>query len=156
PSDFGLRGEPPTHSELLDYLATSFMDNGWSLKKLHRLIVLSNTYRQASAGDPRLATVDADNRLLARNNRRRLDFEQMRDALLAVTGKLDFTAGGASVDLTKTPFSQRRTVYGFIERQNLPGMFRTFDFASPDASSPQRYTTTVPQQALFLMNSPFV
>jgi mono/diheme cytochrome c family protein len=156
PSDFGLRGEPPTHAELLDYLATYFMDNGWSLKKLHRQIVLSNSYRQASAGDPRLATLDADNRLLARMNRRRLDFEQMRDALLAAAGKLDLAAGGPSADLTKTPFSQRRTIYGFIERQNLPGMFRTFDFASPDTSSPQRYTTTVPQQALFLMNSPFV
>jgi mono/diheme cytochrome c family protein len=156
PSDFGLRGEPPTHPELLDYLATYFMDNGWSLKKLHRHIVLSNSYRQASAGDPRLATLDADNRLLARMNRRRLDFEQMRDALLAAGGKLDLAAGGPSADLTKTPFSQRRTIYGFIERQNLPGMFRTFDFASPDTSSPQRYTTTVPQQALFLMNSPFV
>jgi mono/diheme cytochrome c family protein len=156
PSDFGLRGEPPTHPELLDYLATYFMDNGWSLKKLHRQIVLSNTYRQAIAGDPRLATLDADNRLLARMNRRRLDFEQMRDSLLAAGGKLDLAAGGPSTDLTKTPFSQRRTIYGFIERQNLPGMFRTFDFASPDTSSPQRYTTTVPQQALFLMNSPFV
>lgn len=164
PSDFGLRGELPTHPELLDYLASYFMEGepgasatgAWSVKKLHRLIVLSNTYRQASAGDPRLATVDADNRLLARTNRRRLDFEQLRDELLAVTGKLDLTAGGASVDLTKTPFSKRRTIYGFIERQNLPGIFRTFDFASPDASSPQRYTTTVPQQALFLMNSPFV
>jgi hypothetical protein len=156
PSDFGLRGEAPTHPQLLDYLAACFMDNGWSMKKVHRLIVLSSAYQQASAGDPRLATTDPDNRLLAHMNRRRLDFEQLRDALLCVAGRLDWKTGGPSVPLTTTPFARRRTVYGFIERQNLPGIFRTFDFASPDASSPQRYATTVPQQALFLLNSPFV
>ncbi len=89
-------------------------------------------------------------------NRRRLDFEAMRDSLLAVAGRLDPRMGGRAVELTTTPFSTRRSVYGFIDRQNLPGLFRTFDFASPDTSTPQRYTTTVPQQALFLMNSPFV
>jgi hypothetical protein len=73
-----------------------------------------------------------------------------------VSGRLDLTIGGPAVDLTKAPFTTRRTVYGFIDRQNLPGLFRTFDFASPDSSSPQRHATTVPQQALFLMNSPFV
>jgi mono/diheme cytochrome c family protein len=156
PSDFGLRGDPPTHPELLDWLAATFMDNGWSLKKLHRLILLSNTYQQASSGDPRLLEMDPDNRLMARMNRRRLDFEAMRDSLLFVAGRLDTTMGGRAVELTTQPFSTRRTVYGFIDRQNLPGLFRTFDFASPDTSSPQRYTTTVPQQALFLMNSPFV
>jgi mono/diheme cytochrome c family protein len=156
PSDFGLRGDPPTHPELLDWLAATFMDNGWSIKKLHRLILLSNTYQQASSGDPRLLEMDPDNRLLARMNRRRLDFEAMRDSLLFVAGRLDMTMGGRAVELTTQPFRTRRTVYGFIDRQNLPGLFRTFDFASPDTSSPQRYTTTVPQQALFLMNSPFV
>src|SRR5207302_5299893 len=94
--------------------------------------------------------------LLWRMNRRRLDFEAMRDALLAASGRLERTAGGPAVDLTAAPFTGRRTVYGFIDRQNLPGLFRTFDFASPDTSSAQRYATTVPQQALFLMNSPFV
>jgi mono/diheme cytochrome c family protein len=156
PSDFGLRGDPPTHPELLDWLAVTFIDNGWSIKKLHRLILLSNTYQQSSSGDPRLLEMDPDNRLLARMNRRRLDFEAMRDSLLSVAGRLDTTMGGRAVELTTQPFSTRRTVYGFIDRQNLPGLFRTFDFASPDTSSPQRYTTTVPQQALFLMNSPFV
>ncbi|HEV3235938.1 MAG TPA: DUF1553 domain-containing protein, partial [Gemmataceae bacterium] len=86
----------------------------------------------------------------------RLDFEEMRDALLFVSGKLDLKLGGPAVDITSQPCVTRRTVYGFIDRQNLPGMFRTFDFASPDTSNPQRFTTTVPQQALFLMNSPFV
>jgi hypothetical protein len=156
PSDFGLRGEPPTHPELLDWLAATFVEDGWSIKKLHRLILLSNTYQQASRDDPRLNQLDPDNRLLARMNRRRLDLEALRDSLLFVAGRLDTTMGGRAVELTTAPFSTRRSVYGFIERQNLPGLFRTFDFASPDTSSPQRYTTTVPQQALFLMNSPFV
>jgi hypothetical protein len=156
PSDFGLRGEPPTHPELLDYLAASFMDNGWSLKKLHRLILLSSTYQQSSSADTRLTAGDPDNLLLARMSRRRLDFEGMRDALLFVAGRLDPKRGGPGVDLTTAPFPTRRTVYGFIDRQNLPGLFRTFDFAGPDTTSPQRFTTTVPQQALFLMNSPFV
>ncbi len=156
PSDFGLRGDPPTHPELLDWLAATFVDNGWSIKKLHRLILLSNTYRQTSGDDPRLLQTDPENRLLARMNRRRLDFEAMRDSLLAVAGRLDPAIGGRAVELTTAPFSTRRSVYGFIDRQNLPGLFRTFDFASPDTSTPQRYTTTVPQQALFLMNSPFV
>jgi mono/diheme cytochrome c family protein len=155
PSDFGLRGDPPTHPELLDWLAVTFMDNGWSIKKLHRLILLSNTYQQMSSDDPHILQMDPDNRLLGRMNRRRLDFEAMRDSLLAVASRLDTTMGGRAVELTTAPFTTRRTVYGFIDRQNLPGLFRTFDFASPDTSTPQRYTTTVPQQALFLMNSPF-
>jgi cytochrome c553 len=156
PSDFGLRGEPPTHPELLDWLAAAFVDNGWSIKKLHRLILLSKTYQQASSDDPGLLQRDPENRLLARRNRQRLDFEAMRDSLLAMAGRLDPTVGGRPVELTTAPFSTRRSVYGFIDRQNLPGLFRTFDFASPDTSTPQRFATTVPQQALFLMNSPFV
>jgi len=154
PSDFGLRGDPPTHPELLDFLAASFMENGWSVKKLHRLILLSNAYRQGSAGDPKLTAADPENLLLGRMNRRRLEFESLRDSLLFVSGRLDRkTRGGPGVELLTT---NRRTVYGFIERQNLPGIFRTFDFASPDTSTAQRHMTTVPQQALFLMNSPFV
>jgi hypothetical protein len=156
PSDFGLRGDPPTHPELLDWLAATFMDNGWSIKQLHRLILLSSIYQQASNDDPRLLQIDPDNRLLARMSRRRHDFDSMRDSLLFVVGQLDTTVGGRAVELTTAPFSRRRSVYGFIDRQNLPGLFRTFDFASPDTSTPQRFTTTVPQQALFLMNSPFV
>jgi hypothetical protein len=156
PSDFGLRSEPPTHPELLDYLARTFMDESWSIKKLHRLIVLSRVYQQSSIPDPRTFRADPDNRLLGAMPRRRLEFEALRDALLAVSGQLDGKAGGRSVDLFATPFTGRRTVYGFIDRQNLPGVLRTFDFASPDSSTPQRYHTTVPQQALYLMNNPFV
>jgi mono/diheme cytochrome c family protein len=154
PANFGLRGEPPTHPELLDYLAATFVENGWSIKKLHRLILLSNTYQQASDHNERAAALDPDNRLLWHMNRQRLEFEPLRDALLAASGHLDMTMGGPGDDITKST-ARRRTVYGFVERQNLPGVFRTFDFASPDASTAQRYTTTVPQQALFLMNSAF-
>jgi hypothetical protein len=155
PSDFGVRGEAPTHPALLDHLAAAFMEHGWSVKKMHRLILLSNAYQQSS-DNPRLAALDPDNRLLGRMSRQRLDFEALRDSLLAVSGRLDPARGGPAVELTTAPFSRRRTVYGFIDRQNLPGVLRSFDFASPDATSPQRYSTTVPQQALFLMNSPFV
>jgi hypothetical protein len=123
---------------------------------LHRLILLSSTYRQSSDGDPKTVSADVENRLVGRMIRQRLDFEAMRDSLLFVAGRLDTTAGGPGVEITTAPFAARRTVYGFIERQNLPGVFRTFDFASPDTCTAQRYMTTVPQQALFLMNGPFV
>ncbi len=156
PSDFGLRSEPPTHPELLDYLAACFIQEGWSIKKLHRLIMLSSVYQQSSEENPVGAKIDPNNALLWRMNRQRLDFEALRDTLLAVSGQLDSTVGGHPVDIVTAPFSTRRTVYGYVDRQNLPSVFRTFDFASPDATSPQRFFTTVPQQALFLMNSPFV
>ncbi len=156
PSDFGLRSDPPSNPELLDYLATRFMQEGWSIKKMHRLIMLSNTYQQSSEENPRGIKLDPNNLLVWRMNRQRLEFEALRDSLLAVAGTLDLTAGGQSVDITSEPYSTRRTVYGYIDRQNLPGLFRTFDLASPDGTSAQRFFTTVPQQALFLMNSPFV
>jgi mono/diheme cytochrome c family protein len=156
PSDFGLRSEPPSHPELLDYLASRFIQEGWSLKKLHRSIMLSGVYQESSDQNARAAKEDPANQLLWRMNRKRLDFEAMRDTFLALAGSLDLAEGGRAVDLTTEPFTGRRTVYGFVERQNLPGLFRTFDFASPDTTSPQRFSTTVPQQALFLMNSPFI
>jgi cytochrome c553 len=156
PSDFGIRTGPPTHPELLDYLAAKFMDEGWSVKSLHKWIVLSKTYQLSSAANSAAAAVDPDNRHLARANRRRLDFEGLRDSILAATGALDATVGGRPVDIVTDKNVRRRTIYGFIDRQNLPSMFRTFDFASPDTTSPQRYQTTVPQQALFLLNSPFL
>jgi Protein of unknown function (DUF1553)/Protein of unknown function (DUF1549)/Planctomycete cytochrome C len=156
PSDFGVRSDPPTHPELLDYLAGEFIASGWSIKALHRQIMLSSTYQQRS--DPRSAGLERDpeNRLLWRFNRQRLDFEAMRDSLLAASGALDPRIGGPATSITEAPFSSRRTVYGFIDRQNLDGLYRTFDFAVPDATSPRRFVTTVPQQALFLMNSPFL
>ena len=154
--DFGVRTEVPVQRELLDYLATSFMENGWSTKKLHRLMVLSATYQQSSEASAASLKADPDNRYLAHMNRRRLDFEALRDTLLALSGKLDATVGGLPVDIVTEPFTPRRTVYGLIDRQNLPGLFRSFDFANPDVCNQGRFTTTVPQQALFLMNSPFV
>jgi mono/diheme cytochrome c family protein len=156
PGDFGTKGDPPTHPELLDYLASRFMSEGWSIKKLHRAMMLSSVYQQASDTRADAAQADPDNRLLWHMNRRRLDFEAMRDSLLAVAGQLDQTMGGLGVELTKEPYAKRRAVYGLIDRQNLPGLFHTFDFATPDATSPQRHVTTVPQQALFMMNNPFV
>ncbi|MEX0714291.1 MAG: PSD1 and planctomycete cytochrome C domain-containing protein [Pirellulales bacterium] len=155
-SDFGLRSEPPTHPELLDYLAATFVEQGWSLKKLHRLIMLSSAYQQASGERAEAAAVDPENRLLWRMNRRRLEFEPIRDSYLAVAHQLDPALGGRPVDLWARPFSPRRTIYAFIDRQDLPGIFRSFDFANPDVSNDERPRTTVPQQALFAMNSPFV
>jgi mono/diheme cytochrome c family protein len=156
PSDFGVQSDPPTHPDLLDHLAWQFMENGWSVKWLHRAMMLSEAYQQESFDRPDGHAADPENRLLWRQNRRRLDFEAMRDAVLAAAGHIDLTMGGPSVEITAKPFPLRRTVYSHIERQNLPGMFRTFDFAGPDAHSPRRYFTTVPQQALFLMNSRFI
>ncbi len=156
PGDFGVRTKEPVHRQLLDFLAASFVENGWSTKNLHRLILLSAAYQQSSDAPASNLKADPDNVLVSRMNRQRLDFEAMRDTLLAVSGKLDHTVGGLPVELETQPFSDRRTLYGLIDRQNLPAVFRTFDFANPDVSSQGRFHTTVPQQALFLMNSPFV
>lgn len=156
PSDFGVRSDPPTHPALLDHLAGSLIDGGWSTKQLIRSIVLSSVYRQQSAASAETLQRDPNNELLSHMNRRRLDFESLRDAMLSVSGQLDLTLGGESVKLTEMPFPTRRAMYAFIDRQNLPGLFRTFDFAGPDTHAPKRYQTNVPQQALFLMNSPFV
>ena len=156
PSDFGLRGEPPTHPELLDYLASQFMANGWSIKTVHRTIMLSETYQQQSLSHTEGESKDPENRWLWRMNRRRLDWESLRDSLLTVSGQIDLTMGGRSVPLLSQPFSTRRSIYGFIDRQNLPGLFRTFDFVAPDNSAPKRLQTTVPQQALYLLNSSFI
>ncbi len=155
PADFGLRSEPPTHPELLDWLAVEFMDHGWSFKHLHRLILMSATWQQSSDASPDAALKDPDNRLLSHQNRRRLDFEAMRDSLLHASGRLDLEMGGHAVEIAERDYKPRRTIYGMVERQNLPAMFRTFDFASPDTTTAQRFQTTVPQQALFYMNSPF-
>lgn len=156
PSDFGSRGEAPTHPELLDYLAAWFIENGWSLKKLHALILTSATYQQSSADNPAARQHDPENKLLWRMNRHRLDFESLRDAMLAASGQLETTMGGVPDEITSWPFARRRTVYGYVNRAKLAAEFLTFDFASPDAHVAERYQTTIPQQSLYLMNSPFV
>jgi len=162
PSDFGLRAKPPSHPELLDWLTTWFINEGWSLKKLHRLILTSNTYRQSSFVDSdstihqRAALLDPENRLLWRMNRHRLSFEEFRDSLLATANQLDRTPGGKPIPLFKAPYPKRRTLYGLIDRQYLPNTLRIFDFANPDLHIPNRSETTVPQQALFLLNHPLM
>ena len=156
PSDFGVRAEPPSHPKLLDFLTADFIENGWSIKALIRGIVTSSTYRQGETLQPEFAERDPGNRLLWQMNRKRLDFEAMRDSVLSVSGSLSLQQGGRSVRIDDKPDANRRTVYAFVNRQNLPNLFRTFDFAGPDTTCPQRFTTTVPQQALYLLNSPFI
>lgn len=158
PSDFGRQGDKPTHPELLDYLADTLMnEDGWGLKKLQRRILLSATWMQSSDCTEAVFQKDPDNRLLTRQTRRRLEMEPLRDSLLLASGQLDLgKLGGKSEELWTGNYTKRRAVYGFIERQNLPGIFKTLDFATPDVSSPQRFKTIVPQQTLFLMNSPLV
>ena len=156
PDDLGTMSEPPSHPELIDYLASRFVEEGWSIKKMHRLIMLSSVYQQSSDSNPRYAQIDPNNRLLWRANIRRLEFEALRDSFLAIGGDLDKTMYGKPVDLTKEPYSTRRTIYGFIDRQDVADVLVNFDFANPDLPTGRRHETTVPQQALFLMNSPLV
>lgn len=156
PDDLGTMSETPSHPELLDYLAVRFRDEGWSLKNLHRLIMLSATYQQSSEDNPRYAQVDPSNRLLWRANIRRLEFEVLRDSFLAIGGSLDETMYGRPVDLERNSDSRRRTIYGRVDRSDVLDVLVNFDFANPDMPSGKRYETSVPQQALFLMNSPVV
>ncbi|HVS52241.1 MAG TPA: DUF1553 domain-containing protein [Opitutaceae bacterium] len=156
PDDLGNMSTPPTHPELLDWLASTFLEDGWSIKKLQRLIVLSAAYRQSAKTNPQFAEADPDNKLLWRYNLRRLDFEQMHDALLTITGELDPKMGGKPVPISSEDFAKRRAVYTLIDRSNPPELLTQFDFPSPDVESGHRYATLVPQQALFLMNSPMV
>ena len=160
PSDFGFRAEPPSHPELLDWLAMQFIESGWSLKTMHRLIMLSSTYQQASVPDgargaTRPTAIDPDNRLLSHFPRARLDLEESRDAMLAVSEELQLRIGGKPSELLG-PNNTRRTLYSLVDRQFLPATFRMFDFANPDIHVGQRHTTTVPQQALFFLNNPFM
>ncbi|MFO0429328.1 MAG: PSD1 and planctomycete cytochrome C domain-containing protein [Planctomyces sp.] len=160
PGDFGIRAVPPSHPELLDWLASRLIEDNWSLKSLHRRILLSATYRQSSEGDlskpeQKLAiAADPANRLLWRMNAHRLSFEELRDSMLSVCGTLDSSSGGKPQEIFQKPFPKRRTLYGLVDRQFLPGTLRVFDFANPDLHIPQRSETMVPQQSLFLMNHP--
>jgi len=155
PSDFGVRTAPPRNPALLEHLASQFVADGWSMKRLLRSMVLSATFRQSSAPNAAGLAKDPDNQLAWRMNRRRLDFESMRDSLLRLAGRTDGKAGGQPFDLIADFTAPRRTVYGFIDRQNLPAVFRTFDFANPDYHVAKRNQTTTPQQALWMLNHPF-
>ncbi|WP_435010705.1 DUF1553 domain-containing protein [Tundrisphaera lichenicola] len=163
PSDFGLRAEPPSHPELLDWLAARLVSEGWSTKAIHRLILTSAAYQQRSDGPDdleareRAVQIDPENRLLWRMNPRRLTFEESRDTLLSISGELDLRIGGRAEDLFEgSTTNVRRTLYGLVDRQFLPSVLRVFDFANPDLHVPSRSETTVPQQALFAMNHPFL
>jgi len=156
PDDFGTRGRPPTHPELLDWLAEAFRDDGWSLKALHRRIMLTDAYRAAAVERHEPRVLDPDDELLWRVPRRRLDLEAMRDAMLAVSGEIDATMGGPPVDLAATPAPRRRTVYGLVNRDVVSSLAGTFDAANPSACTALRPETTIPQQALFALNSAFV
>jgi Protein of unknown function (DUF1553)/Protein of unknown function (DUF1549)/Planctomycete cytochrome C len=154
PSNFGTSGSAPSHPELLDDLTVRFMDNGWSLKWLHREIMLSSTYQQ-SVTPANVTEVDADNRLLSHFNRRRLDAEAFRDSVLAVSGKLDESFGGPSGDADKADFV-RRTIYASVSRHELSDTLQTFDFPDPAIHCAQRSDTTTPLQQMFVLNSPFM
>jgi hypothetical protein len=152
PSNFGKLGERPTHPELLDHLAHEFVRSGWSIKKLHRLIMLSATYQQDSEAAPQAVKADPDNRLFGRMNRRRLEAEAVRDALLAVSGQLDRTMKGPATRSFATP---RRTLYLMTIRSDRSGFGPLFDSADSTAPVDRRTISTVAPQALFLMNNPF-
>ncbi len=158
PSNFGMLSEPPSHPELLDWLARTFLAEGWSLKKLHRRIVLSATYRQSSRADAATIEADPDNRWLARFSARRLDAEEIRDAMLVAAGRLPAPAGEAGVggpaayDLA----APRRSLYVQTTRWERGNFSTLFDAANPDASVEARAASTVAPQALFLLNDEFV
>ncbi|MEM6687799.1 MAG: DUF1549 and DUF1553 domain-containing protein, partial [Planctomycetota bacterium] len=154
-SDFGVRTEPPVVPELLEDLSVDFADD-FSIKRLVRRLVLSQTYRRAAECSPDVLQRDPENRYFARGNRKRMDFETLRDSMLESCGQLVHRFGGPSVDITTDQAGNRRTIYARIDRQNLPPIFRTFDFPDPNTHSPGRYYTTVPQQSLHLLNSPLM
>ncbi len=156
PDDFGTRGNSPTHPELLDYLATTFLQDGWSIKKLHRRIMLTDVYRQAAVENREYRTIDPENRLLWRMPLRRLDMEAMRDSMLTVSMELDETQRGRPFDLSSQPAVPRRSIYAFINRDIVSSFSSTFDGANPNACTAKRPDTTVPQQTLFALNSEFI
>lgn len=160
--NFGSAGEAPSHPQLLDYLAAELVDDGWSVKRLVRSIVLSRTFRLSATADERTRAADPENRLLARSPRRRLDAESLRDTLLAISGQLEPCAGGktlrpgVSADYGYQHTERCRSVYMPVLRNALPEIFKAFDFADPSMVTGERTESTTPQQALFFMNDPFV
>jgi hypothetical protein len=169
-NNFGAAGERPTHPELLDYLARQFVKTGWSIKEMHRLIMLSNSYQMSSRTTEDVLKADADNRLWSRFNRRRLTADELRDSLLALDGSLDLTVGGRLHDpvLEATDENERensrvnpddymrRTVYLPLHRSKLPTFLNLFDFGDASQSAEKRPESNTAPQALYLMNSDFV
>ena len=154
-SNFGQLGDRPSHPELLDYLAARFVEQGWSIKAMHREIVLSATYALSTGSSQENSATDSENHLLWRANRRKLDAEALRDSLLFVSGELDLTMGGEPMRLTDEK-NLRRTVYGFVSRAKLDGTLSLFDFPDPNFTSEGRITTDTPLQRLYFLNSEFV
>ena len=155
PSNFGKLGDAPTHPNLLDHLAYSFVQSGWSIKDLHREIMLSATYQQSADANDANLEIDADNVYFWRMNRQRLDIEAWRDSLLDISGRLDSTLTGPSTNLADAN-NVRRTVYAKISRHELDNLLRLFDFPDANITNAKRSQTTVPQQQLFVLNSPFM
>ena len=147
PDNFGEMGRRPTHPELLDHLAVSLIENGWSTKKLIRKVVLSNTYRMSSLGTPQALEADPENELFARQNHRRLEVEAIRDAMLLASGRISFSKKGIDSD---------RSMFEKLDRNKIPEMFEVFDYPNPGMVSGNRNASSVPTQALFMMNSDFV
>jgi hypothetical protein len=172
PGDFGFNGERPSHPELLDWLASEFQQRDWSIKEIHRLIMLSSTYQQSARHGEKAAAIDADNRLLWRANRRRLSAEEVRDSILAVSGQLDLTMGGPAdkwfryqfrkspiydyFDASFQPNRWRRSVYSFIVRSTPDPFLDVLDFPVPTSCTPARNSTNTPLQSLSLLNDRFV
>ncbi len=154
PSNFGINGDRPSHPDLLEYLASGFVNNGRSIKKLHRQIMLSQVYQLSTAMIATNAAKDSGNRLYWHANRRRMTAEQLRDSILMVAGTLDTKLGGPPETLT--PFYNRRTIYGKLSRYRTDPFLQLFDVPAPTISAEQRFTTNVPLQRLFLMNSDFM
>ena len=157
PGDFGIRSEPPSHPELLDWLADDLIRGrsgaNWTLKQLHRRLMSSAVYQQSSQ---QTSNADPENRWLGRANRIRLDFEATRDSLLSVAGHIDDRIGGPSKSILDGGFHPQRTLYAYLDRQDPPGLLSVFDVPSPAATSTSRDTTTVSPQALYMMNGPLV
>jgi hypothetical protein len=156
-----------THPELLDFMASWFVEDfgaqkpAWSIKALHKAIMMTRTYQQSSntsfkGGTVAYDKVDPANTLLWRSNVRRLDFEGFRDSLISMAGIMERSIGGHSFNITDEPYSFRRSVYAYIDRAGMPDLLMQFDMANPDQPNSRRSSTIVPQQALFLMNSSFV
>jgi hypothetical protein len=169
--DFGVLGQTPSHPELLDYLAAQLVKQNWSIKEMHRMMVLSSTYQMASKADANADEADPENRLLHKMPVRRLEAETIRDAILAVSGRLDRTPFGPSVPPHLTAFmvgrgrpsasgpldgNGRRSVYLAVRRNFLEPMFLAFDFPTPFSTMGRRSVSNVPAQALTIMNNPFV
>ena len=169
PSDFGTRGGKPTHPELLDWLARWFIQDGWSLKRLHRLILTSATWQQSSQHRPDMAQLDPDNTLLWRSHRRRYEAEAIRDAILTVSDGIDPTMGGSLLETDNFAYvnndqsasnesyeDRRRAVYLPVIRNDMYDLYSIFDYPDASVSFGKRPSTVVSSQALFFLNAPLV